>query len=51
VVEEVIRLMNGEPAHNYSYNGKLVSCSDTAVRMMMKDWVDIVREQGSSAVP
>lgn len=50
MAEEIIRFMNGEPAHNYSYNRKLVSCSVTAVRMM-KVWIDIVGEQGVSGVP
>lgn len=51
MVEEIIKLRSGEPAHNYSYNGKPVSCSVTAVRMMMKVWIDGVGEQGVPAGP
>lgn len=43
--------MNGELARNYSYDGKLVSCSITAVRMMREAWIDVVGEQGVSVVP
>lgn len=38
---EEIKLINGELAHNCSYNGKPVSCSVTAVRMMMGVWIDV----------
>ena len=51
MAEEIIKLTNGEPAHNYSYNGKPVSSSVTAARMMMEVWIDIVGEQGVSVVP
>lgn len=51
MAEEIIKLINGEPAHNYGYNRNPVSCLVTALRMMMEARIAAVGEQGVSVVP